>query len=250
MYTETEGIVLKQVKAANGRKMILLFSKKYGKISVGASTGEGGKSRSPLAVRPFTHGRYGVYKNRDTYNLSGAEVIKSYYGIGEDVEKFMCASYVLEFTEKILPEGAPSAEMFKLVLDFLDVVETRKKKHMTMVVAFQLKAIQLAGHAPQLHRCVRCGKEEGLSCFSVKEGGVVCEDCQNIIELRSKASLIYSLNVDTMEVFRYFFVNSLKNVEHVALNEKILEKLQMIIKEYVSYHLDIRELKSEDFLKE
>ena len=38
-------------------------------------------------------------------------------------------------------------------------------------------------------------------------------------------------------------------MEHIALNEKILAKLRGMIKEYIAYHLDIKELKSEDFLK-
>ena len=41
MITDTEGIVLRQVKAAGGRRMISLFSRKFGKISVGASINEG-----------------------------------------------------------------------------------------------------------------------------------------------------------------------------------------------------------------
>ena len=54
MYTETEGFVLRQIKAAGGRRMIVVFSKKYGKISCGTSINEKGKNRSALALRPFT----------------------------------------------------------------------------------------------------------------------------------------------------------------------------------------------------
>ncbi|MCL1809475.1 MAG: DNA repair protein RecO [Clostridiales bacterium] len=250
MYAETEGIILKQVKAANGRRMVLLFSKKFGKISAGTSIGESGRSGAALAMRPFTHGKYGVYKNRSTYNISSAEAIKAYYGIGEDIDKYVCASCVLEFAEKILPEEIPSAELFKLLLDFLDIIETRKKKHMTLVVAFQLKAIQLTGHAPQLGCCARCGNTDGLSHFSVKEGGLVCGDCQNILSQRSNESLIYNVNFDTIGVLRYFFDNNLKSMERIALNEKVLERLQVIIREYRAYHLDVKELKSESFLKD
>ena len=53
MITDTEAIVLRQVKTVGGRRMILLFSKKFGKISVGTNATEGGKSKSALAIRPF-----------------------------------------------------------------------------------------------------------------------------------------------------------------------------------------------------
>ena len=71
-------------------------------VSAGTSIGEKGRSRSSLALRPFTYGRYELYKNRESYNINSAEVLKSYYRIGEDVDKYMNGAYVLEFTEKIL----------------------------------------------------------------------------------------------------------------------------------------------------
>ena len=67
MITDTEGVVLRQIKAAYGRRMVLLFSKKYGKISAGSSISEKGRSRAALAMRPFTYGRYELFKNRDSY---------------------------------------------------------------------------------------------------------------------------------------------------------------------------------------
>ena len=77
MITDTEGVVLRQIKAAYGRRMVLLFSKKYGKISAGSSISEKGRSRAALAMRPFTYGRYELFKNRDSYNVNSAEVITS-----------------------------------------------------------------------------------------------------------------------------------------------------------------------------
>ena len=69
MITDTEGIVLRQVKAPGGRRMITLFSQKFGKISVGTSLNEGGRTKAALAVRAFSYGRYELFKNRESYNL-------------------------------------------------------------------------------------------------------------------------------------------------------------------------------------
>ena len=89
MITDTEGIVLRQVKAMGGRRMISLFSQKYGKISVGTSLNEGGRNKTALSVKAFTYGKYELFKNRDNYNLNSGQVLKSYYGLGEDLDKYM-----------------------------------------------------------------------------------------------------------------------------------------------------------------
>src|SRR5699024_3711176 len=105
----------------------------------GTNIGEKGKSRSSLAIKPFTYGRYELFKSRDSYNINSAETIKSYYAIGEDVDKYMNGAYVLEFTERVLEEGVPSFGIFNLLLDFFDILETRDKGIGTLVLAYQTK---------------------------------------------------------------------------------------------------------------
>ena len=124
MLTDTEGIVLRQIKTSYNRRMIVLFSRKYGKIRAGTSLGDKGRSKSSLALRPFTFGRYELFVNRDSYNINSAEVLRSYYKIGEDVDKYMNGAYVLEFTEKVLEEGVPQTGVFDLLIDFFTLLLT------------------------------------------------------------------------------------------------------------------------------
>jgi DNA repair protein RecO len=138
--------------------MILLFSQKYGKISVGTSINEKGRNKSALALRPFTYGKYDLFKNRDSFNLNNASVLKSYYKIGEDVDKYMNSSYILEFTEKVLQEGQPSQGMFNLIIDYLDVIENRQKSHETVVLGYQVKTLKIMGVLPELNYCIDCGE--------------------------------------------------------------------------------------------
>lgn len=250
MYTDTEGIILKQVKTVNGRRMVLLFSKKYGKISAGTSISEKGRSKSSLAMRPFTYGKYELYKNREMYNVNGAEVLKSYFRIGEDVEKFMCCSFILEFTEKLIQEDAPAPEIFDMVIDFFDMMEKRTKKYASLVLAYQIKALQLSGSMPQINTCVMCGSKDNISNFSVKEGGVICRKCELNKESKNKDSLIYIINFGIVDILKFFLENPLKSFENLALDDDLLKQIQRIIKSYISYHLDISELKSESFLIE
>jgi len=230
--------------------MVLLFSKKYGKISAGTSINERGKSRAALAMRPFTYGKYDINKGATAYFVNSADTVKSYYKIGEDVEKYMSASYVLEFTEKILYEDMPSAEMFKLLVDFLEIIETRKKKYMTVVIAYQLLAIKIMGVAPELECCVSCQSKDELVFFSAHAGGVICERCKNIINLEGKEQLIFEIDFDIIVTLKYFLENNLKSIENIALNDEISVKLKAIIKDYILFHFGIEKLLSEEFLNE
>ncbi len=248
MYTDTEGLVFKQIKTTNGRRMILLFSKKFGKISAGTNINEKGKGKAALAMRPFTYGRYELYKNRDMFHINSGEVIQSYFKIGEDVEKYMACSYILEFTERLLEEGAPSPKLFETLVDFFQIMEVRTKKYETIVVAFTIKALQITGCMPELNVCVRCGSKEKPDYLDVKNGGGLCINCLQKIQNLENETLIFKNSFDIINILQYISENSVKNFKGLALNDNALLYLQKILKLYIAYHLDISNLKSENFI--
>lgn len=257
MVTDTEGIVLRQVKAMGGRRMISIFSQKYGKISVGTSLNEGGRNKTALSVKAFSYGRYELFKNRDNYNLNSGQVLKSYYGLGEDLDKYMAASYVLELTDKILPEELPQPRIFNLLVDFLEALEKREKKHGTLVMAYLVKILDILGTMPELDSCVACGREPSKDekgklaasefLFSIKEGGMVCPNCAKELAKQDERPLIYKLDIGIIDILKFFQKQPMAAFEKIALDDKLQNKLQEIIKEYISYHLDISGLKSESF---
>ena len=65
MHINSEGIVFRQVKTTGGRKMVHLFTKKYGKISAGSSISEKSRTKSALAMQLFTYGNYEIYKSKE-----------------------------------------------------------------------------------------------------------------------------------------------------------------------------------------
>lgn len=248
MYIDTEGIIFRYTKSVNGRSMVQIFSKKYGKISAGTSISTKGKGKSSLAMKPFTYGRYELYKNRDSFNVNGAETLKSFYKIGEDVDKYMNASYVMEFTAKLLPEQMPSPRLFNLLVDFLEEIQERKKKYGTLVVAYEIKAMKELGYMPQLHNCTSCQATSDLKFLDIKEGGVLCRKCGEKRIAMNRDSLIYELDSGIIDILLYFVKNPLKSLKNLALEEEPLQRVRGIINEYARYHLDLGELKSEVFL--
>lgn len=248
MYTDTDGIVLRQVKTTGGRRMILLFSRKYGKISAGTNINERGKSKSSLAIRPFTYGRYELFKTRSSYNINGAEVIKSYFGIGENVDRYMIASYVLEFTDKLLPEEEPAERLLDLLAEFFGILEERKTGFRTLLYGYQMRAFSLMGIAPVLKRCAVCGGNEPAAYFSVKDGGIICEKCRKNMPEDENVSLIYALDFGIVDILRYFADNPLSSLQRIALKPDMEKKISRILDAYAEYHLEIKDLKSGVFI--
>ena len=252
MFTDTEGMVLKQVKIAGGRRMIHIFTQKYGKISMGTGmTERNSKYKAALAIRPFTYGKYEISKNRDYFNLTGAEVKKSYYGLGEDLDKYAAASQALELTDKALPEESPQIRLFGTLVDFLDCWDKGVSTPETLLLAYEAKLLKAMGNSPVLGKCAICGTEDiGKPVkFSIPDGGTICHDChKKIIENTlndGKARLIYEPVFDIVNTVRFLEIKPFSAFDKIALDPKVAGELKSILREYISYHLDIGPLKSE-----
>lgn len=248
MYIDSQGIVLRQIKTQESRTMLLVFTEKYGKLSVGTNLTNRGKNKSSFALKPFTFGMYHIFKGRNYYNLDRAETLQSFYGIGEDIDKYMAASYVLELTEKVIPEEIPQPGIFKLLMEFIVELEKRKAHHLTLELAYEIKLLRLLGTFPELNRCTTCGDSKNPEFFSVENGGIMCSNCHEKIKSEAIESLIFPINFDIVKVLNYFTSNSLSTFKKIALEDRTANYLQKIIRSYISYHLDIKKLKSESVM--
>ncbi len=227
-----------------------MFSRKYGKISAGSSANEKSRSKAALAMRPFTYGRYELFKNRDSYNINSAETIRSFYKIGEDVDKYMTASYVLEFTDKLLIEDHPQPAIFDMLIEFFELLADRHRKYETLSTAYQIKAMKIMGSAPQLSSCVVCGSDAPENYFSIKEGGIVCGSCANNMRANTNDTLLFRLNFDTIGALKFFLNNPLVSLKRIGLDDDIQKELRILLRSYAEYHFDIKKLKSESFFEQ
>ncbi len=253
MYVDTQGIVLRTTKLTDGRKLLVLFTQEYGKITCSSNLAEGGKKKSGLATRPFTYSKFNLYKKRDYFSVNSADVRKSYYSLGEDIDKYMAASLVLEYTDRVLPENEKSMQIFNLLRDYLEVISQRQGKYETLTLAYKLKTLKYLGCSPELKRCCCCGgeikKDQRKVVFSISEGGLICESCRRNMAGDLKLSLIYELDFGMIDVMNYMLLNPLEKLKGLALNPEIEGILAELLKKYIDYHLDIGDLKSEGLIK-
>ena len=246
MITETEGIVIRQIKTAYGRRMIVLLTQKYGRISAGTSITEGGKNKTALALRPFTRGRYELFKGRESYSINGAETLESHYLIGEDIEKYSCAAGALELTDRMLEDEQPSPGMYNLLSEYLSMLEKRKSDCGTLFLAFRIKALELFGSGINVKACARCGKTEGLTRFSVPDGGVLCADCAGTPD--DLNPLIFEIGDDIIKIVDFIQTHPLRALEKLSVPDPLKSRITKMIKSHYSYHLGIEGLKSESLI--
>ena len=215
MQSDIYGIVLRQIKIAGGRRMIHIFSRERGKISVGTNISENSKSKSALSIRPFTYGLYNLeIKQSGFISIRTAETIEPHFQIGENPERFIEASYVFEFTDKLLPEEMKASKIFDLLLLYLSLLCKRKDNFRLLTISYMIKIFQIMGVFPESNSF-------------------------------SDDKLLSTLNFDIFNTLVYLTDNPLEKMGELTLNSEKTETVFVLLKEFASVHLDIGPLKSD-----
>ncbi len=242
MTIATEAIVLKQVKTATDSRILTLFTKKLGKVSAASHQSFKQKGKYAASINPFTFGKYFLYKGKDIYNINSTDATKAYFKVGEEIDKFACCSYILEYTDRILPEGQPAPYMFELLVDFFEIMESRKKDYMFLVLVYEIKSLIYTGILPQLDKCDTCDAVETEYIFSIADGSVYCSKCQ------PSDSLIYKIDSSIINIIVYILNQPIKKLSRLSIEEDKMAKISKIIKAYLNYHLEMENMKSISFL--
>ncbi|HEY5999955.1 MAG TPA: DNA repair protein RecO [bacterium] len=100
-------------------------------------------------------------------------------GIRADLGRTLQALAFLELVNATLTEGEPQAEVFDLLVRFLNRLEDAPRPGITRIAA-SLRLLALAGFTPSLSACAVCGgpadpRRGGQ--FAPDAGGIVCRDC-------------------------------------------------------------------------
>ena len=86
---------------------------------------------------------------------------------------------MLETAERLTAEERePSLRLYLLVVGALRALVDGAATRRLVLDAFLLRAMAVAGWAPALTECARCGAPGPHRAFSVPAGGAVCADCR------------------------------------------------------------------------
>lgn len=117
-----EGIILKKTDLLKDDKLFVFFAKNAGKLKI---LGKGVKKITSRRLPHLDTGNYlrFFYYQKDSFlYLQETELLDNYQLIKSDNKKLKIFLTVLFVLDKILPENQPEPEIYKLTIDFFNVI--------------------------------------------------------------------------------------------------------------------------------
>ena len=177
MTGRTEGIVLRSRTLGEADLIIEYLTKDFGTRSAFAKSPRKIKSRFGGSLEPFTHARIALTGKEDANlpRLTQSDIIRSFHPLRENTAGFIKACQFAELVMKLLPSEGRSHNAFALMLWGLDGLEKDPASALVPLV-FKLRLLELAGYAPALNGCTRCGGQADV--FYPRDGALLCGGCK------------------------------------------------------------------------
>jgi DNA repair protein RecO (recombination protein O) len=124
-YT-SEGIVLARKNFGEADRILVLYTKNFGRISLIAKGVRRPKSRKRGHIEVFNHVRFQGVSGRGIDIMTEAEVIDDFKEVRQTLKKISLAYYLAEVLGRITHENEPNEDLFNLILTSFTKLKTTK----------------------------------------------------------------------------------------------------------------------------
>jgi DNA repair protein RecO (recombination protein O) len=244
-YLKTKGIVIREVNTGEADKIITVFSKSRGRISVLAKGARRPRSNNSAGAQLLSYCDYVLFSGRDMYTMNSSEVLEAFYEIRNDMVRLTYAAHLMDIVNDIIQEEQPASRLLQLLLNSLHMLAKTDKPPELIARIFELRSLSIMGYAPYTKGCIICGSEalEGCS-FSFSKCGFICgrESC------READRFAPELSPGAARAIRHIVQSKMDSLFSFGLSQSVLDELGGISRRYVRERLE-RAYTKLDFLK-
>ncbi|MFZ0323735.1 MAG: DNA repair protein RecO [Actinomycetes bacterium] len=175
-----EAVVLRTQKLGEADRIITLLTRHHGRVRAVGKGVRRTKSKFGSRLEPFAHVDIQLYEGRTLDVVTQVETLDVHTtSLAADYAAYTSGTAMLETAERLTDaEREPSTQLYLLLVGGLRSLASGDHDPGSVLDAFLLRALAIAGYAPNFAECARCGVPGPHRFFSVQAGGSVCTDCR------------------------------------------------------------------------
>lgn len=176
---KTEAVILHSRKFSESSKIIVLFTRTTGRVSVLVRGGRKGTKKFPGGLETLNRIELQFYHRpgRDLHNFKSFDLIQSFQTLRTDLSRTYTA---LSLAETILRVTMPEDENSHLLDDLTETfaaLDSIESNPWTFRWRALLHIARHLGFSINLRNCVDCGAVSEIAAFDLSGGGFLCRNC-------------------------------------------------------------------------
>ncbi len=230
MIVKSEAIVLKSIKYGDTSKIITLFTKDFGKISVIAKGSRKPKNKFGSSLNPLSYINVNFYfkQNRDLQILNNSEIIKNFANIDTNYNSLVATLTLAEFINYITETNEINIEIFNLLLKSIKIINDYVTKAYTFILKALIDLSAISGFATNFKFLE---KNFDNIVFSLEDGKPILALPQNLnfVKISFKnLKILYELQL----------ANSELQLLELIIDKKMFIECINFFQKYFNFHLD------------
>ena len=224
------GMVLSAMPISDYDKRITILPRERGKITAFARGARRPGSQVMAATNPFSFGEFELFEGRSSYNLIRANIQNYFRELAMDLDAAALGFYFVEFADYYCQENNDEREMLKLLYQSMRALERPQFSKELVRVVFELRAMAINGEGPNVFTCMKCGKRDDLTFFSVRRGGIFCKTCAGEVPGRE-------ILASTRYAMQFIISTPIEKLYTFSVSEQVLNELTSVMREYMGYYV-------------
>ncbi|HEX7070497.1 MAG TPA: DNA repair protein RecO [Rhodothermales bacterium] len=230
MIVQTDAVVLRSIDYGETSRIVTLYTRHRGKVSVMARGARAAKSRFGSALQPMSYIQAVYYHKptRELQTLSQASHVQPFNDIGRSLEKMAVGLRIVEIANGLLEEEQNDEIFLLLVRSLATLNEVHERVH-NVLPYFQLRL------------AIALGFEPGFARDSVArltdEGGVLSLETGDVYPA---SAMVPSGKPASREAIRAFAISARAELAHVLaldLTTGTVRELDTLIEAYYRHHV-------------
>lgn len=121
----SEGIVLARRNYSEADRILAVYCKKFGKLSLMAKGVRKPKSRKRGSLEVFSHIKFSASRGKNLDLITEVEIIDSFASMRRSLKKVAVAYYLMEVVGRVTREGEKNNEFYSHILATLRALQAR-----------------------------------------------------------------------------------------------------------------------------
>ena len=253
MIITTEAVILRAIRYGDSSKIVTVFTRDHGRISVIAKGALGNKPRFGAALELMALSAIVYYhkESRDVQTLSHADAINTFRGLQSDGRRLVLGFAVIEYIHAVIHGGEQHRELFMLLVKTLGALDTATRNSVNILMRFLVDFCSELGFSLDTSHCTRCRVDlhdetatGAAMILAVNEGAFACPKCATKIPGTPVSSQIFK----GLQWLRDVDFSSL---ETLTITPAGARETLRILHHYIASHVqDLRTIRSLELLDE
>lgn len=237
MIVKTEAVALGSKKFGDSSRIVSLFTKEFGVLSVLAKGAYQSKSKFGASLDPLCRTQITFYKKsgKDLHTLSTSELINPFLLIRSSLDKIGSGLMILESVSNTQSENSPNSELFSLLCHALEALNQCNSNPFSIFTAFQLKLASNLGFDIDLN----CEYNDNCKVFvfSIENGSFFVDDI-NSMKANNNGRFLFRFGSETLNYLNSINSASIDEAQKVDYTYSIMQTVVEFFIRYFSYHTD------------